>query len=274
VAHAFLGIYNVQTPAIVLIGRDGDETSTPLQIDIDSLRQRLEAPVYRELLMDPRDLMGAYLLDKPGLISFAGPGGLNTDLMPRVSLQAPRSAYEESRTRGRDNLMALLPARVPIPETMLTADDPEHVAAFDDEVQRFSEALGYYLEGESARLDSEGGVPGLVAALGSYSKAYRVAPQFRPARGMLLQAARAGDDLAEQIFPLMLERTPEERLVWREYLGYLQRKGDAPRLEAALEQGFREYAGPGSVSLRRRRTRRWNSSMARVGTFVPASKTS
>ncbi|MCH9681784.1 MAG: fused MFS/spermidine synthase, partial [Deltaproteobacteria bacterium] len=234
-AHAWLGVYNVRTPAMVLIGRNTQRGDGPLEVDIETLATRLSAPHYGELLIDPRDLLGAYLLDRDGLEAFAGPGGLNTDLMPRVSVQAPRSAYEESSTRGRDNLLALLEARTALPSDLLTGADSSTVATLSSDVELTAEALGHYLRGESARLDTDGQVAGLVAATSDYLAAYEVAPWFRPARGMLIQATGAGTDLAERIFPVMLARTPDERIVWQTYLGYLQRTGD-PRLSAAVEQ--------------------------------------
>lgn len=233
--HVLLGIYNVEQPAIVLVGRDPTRAEGPLALDVNALSRRLQAPVYRELLMDPADLLGAYLLDRAGLVSFAGPGGINSDLMPRVSMQAPRSAYEESPTRGRDNLLELLEARRPLPEDLIIAADPVAIASLRTEATADAEALGHYLRGESARLDNPGVIPGLVAATDHYLAAYRAAPRFRPARGMLLQAARTTDDLAERIFPAMLETTPDEPMIWQQYLGYLQRRGDAERYQQALE---------------------------------------
>ncbi|MCA9704374.1 MAG: hypothetical protein KDK70_00835 [Myxococcales bacterium] len=246
-AHALLGIYNVETPAIVLVGRSDARAPGPLVVDVDRLSARLDAPVYRELLMDPRDLLGAYLLDAPGLRALCGPGPLNTDLSPWVSVQAPRAAYEESRTRGRDNLMELLAARVPVPPSALVAADPAALERFRAEVAAFAEALGHYLRAESTRLDTLERVPGLVAAVDEYLAAYDVAPQFRPARGMLLESTTAAPDLAERIFPAMLERTPKERLVWQAYVAYLQRNGD-PRLEAAMQDARRELGLPDAAS--------------------------
>ena len=49
--HSFLGIYNVQNPALVLVGRDPERASGPLQIDLRALVERLRQPVYGELLM-------------------------------------------------------------------------------------------------------------------------------------------------------------------------------------------------------------------------------
>jgi len=233
-AHALLGNYNVNSAALVLVGRDPARSAGPLAVDPAVLAQRMSAPVFRELLMDPRDLLGAYLLDRAGLEALAGAGPLSSDLSPWVSVRAPRSAYEESPTRARDNLLALLDARVPRPDT-LVAGDPEARATFEAEAAAFGEAMGHYLRGESARLDATGSVPGLVDAVEHYLAAYDVAPEFRPARGMLVQAANAAPDLAERVFPAMLERTPKQRLVWQEYVRYLQRTQD-PRLPEVVEQ--------------------------------------
>jgi spermidine synthase len=245
--HVLLGIYNVEQPAIVLVGRDPARSDGPLAIDVDALSRRLQAPVYRELLMDPHDLLGAYLLDGPGLERFAGPGGQSSDLMPRVSTLAPRSAYEESPTRGRDNLLELIAARSPLPEGLVTAAHDDALASFHAEAAANAEALGHYLRGESARLDTPGAIPGLVAATDHYLEAYRAAPRFRPARGMLLQATRTADDLAERIFPAMLERTPDEPLVWQQYLGYLQRRGDAERYQQALRDAESRLRPPAAA---------------------------
>jgi spermidine synthase len=242
--HVLLGIYNVEQPAIVLVGRDPARAEGPLELDADALARRLDAPVYRELLMDADDLLGAYLLDGPGLAAFAGQAGVSTDLVPRITTRASRAAYEESATRGRDNLLALLEARRPLPEGLVTGTD---VAATRAAAATHADALGCYLRGESARLDTPGVVPGLVAATEHYLDAYRAEPRFRPARGMLLQAARTADDLAERIFPAMLERTPDERLVWQSYLAYLQRRGDQARLQAALEEAQARFGSPSSA---------------------------
>ena len=57
--------------------------------------------------------------------------------------------------------------------------------------------------------------------------AYDAAPTFRPARGMLLQAARTADDLAARILPAMLERTPDEPMVQQAHATWLRRRDGA-----------------------------------------------
>lgn len=242
--HVLLGIYNVQHPAIVLIGFDAERSSGPLVIDVDQLSRRLQAPGYHdEMLTNRLELLEAYLLDRPGVVDFVGSAGVNSDLMPRVSTHAPRSAYEESPTRGRDNLLELLEASRPLPVGLLTAADPTAVASLLAEVADRREALRCFLYGESALLDTPG-IPGLVAATGHYLDAYRLAPQFPSARGRLFEAARAADDLAERIFPAMLERTPQEPSVWNGYLAHLRRRGDEPRLRQAQAEARSQLGLP------------------------------
>jgi spermidine synthase len=245
--HVLLGVYNVVQPAIVLVGHVPEQAGDELVVDVDVLARRLEAPIYRELLIDPHDLLGAYFLDGPGLAEHVGPGAINSDLMPRVTTDAPRTAYEESTTRGRDNLLALLEARRPLPENLLVAADAATLAPFRDDVAAHAEALGHYLHGESVRLDIPDRIPGLEAATEHYLAAYHAAPRFRPARGMLLQTAGVTDELAERIFPAMLERTPDEPIVWRSYLGYLQRRGDSERLARALDEARARLGEPAAA---------------------------
>jgi spermidine synthase len=242
-AHALLGIYNVQTPGLVLVGRapaDGDASAS---VGLETLERSLALPVLQELFDGPRDVLGAYLLDHEALVRFAGDGPLNTDLFPRVSFDAPRGAYLNDSARGRRNLAALLAARVPMPASMVTADDADREQATREEAARFSTALGHYLTGEIARVsESSPDVPP-PEAIEAYLAAYEAAPEFAPARGMLYQAAARSGDLAEQILPPMLERTPDEPRVYEAYLAHLQRIGDKQRLQAVKAQA-QERLGP------------------------------
>ncbi|MCX4244886.1 fused MFS/spermidine synthase [Paraliomyxa miuraensis] len=251
--HVLLGQYNVRVPAIVLVGYDGGNDDGGLVIDVDELTRRMQTPVHRELFTGPQDLLGSYLLDRDGLTSFVGPGPQNLDLVPVVATRAPKSAYEESDTRGRDNLMEILAARRPLPEGLLFGTGPISLPAFRNEVSVFGEAVEHYLQGESVLLDATlADAPtatAYVEATPHYLRAFRTEPRLVPARGALFRAASASDDLAEHVFPIMLERAPKERRVWQEYLGHLERKGDVERLRAAVQQaketlGLPEAASP------------------------------
>jgi spermidine synthase len=227
-AHAWLGIYNAQTPAIALIGRAADE---PLRIDLDELATRLQEPVFAELLMaDPRDLLSAYIADRDTLLAFAGDGPHNTDLQPWVLLHAPRLAYEGGGTAGAENLRELLPAWRDVgPE--LVAGEPERRAAVLAGAAAFSQALRAYLEGEILRTQAGTDAPPSAEQVAAYLGAYAIAPEFVPARGMLYQLALAWPDRADAIFERMSEVTPEEPRVWRAWLESARRSGDRARFE-------------------------------------------
>jgi spermidine synthase len=226
--HAWLGIYNAQTPAIALIGRAG---GAPLRIDLDALVERLGAPVFGELLMqDPRDLLGAYVADRDALLAFAGEGPRNTDLEPWVLLHAPRLAYEGGKTAGADNLRALFSIWREIPPELVVGDAQRREAMLAG-ASAFSQALRAYLEGEILRVGASKDAPPSAQELDRYLAAYALAPEFVPARGMLYQIALAWPNLADSIFERMSEVTPNEPRVWKAWLESARRSGDRARFE-------------------------------------------
>ena len=232
--HSFLGIYNVQNPALVLVGRDPERASGPLQVDLRSLVERLRQPVYRELLMtDARDLFAGYMLDRDALRAFAGDGPQSTDLHPRISLTAPRGAYLDDSSRGPENLRALLAARSPVPQTMLQAP-PEATAMFAEQVAKFDAALFEYLTGELTRLLDPPDAPMSAAAIEHFLAAHRTAPEFTAARGILYAGAGQGREQADAIYPVLIEVSPADPRPYKAYLQYLQSIGDETRFQEVL----------------------------------------
>jgi hypothetical protein len=73
-------------------------------------------------------------------------------------------------------------------------------------------------------------------AIERYLEAYAYAPDFAPARGMLLASAARSGDIAEQVFPRMLTATPDEPRVVESYRAYLRRIGDTRRLSELGER--------------------------------------
>ncbi len=229
-AHSFLGIYNVETPALALLGyRDGDRAAVTTR----QLASQLAKPVYDQLLMtDLRDLLGAYQLDRPALMAFAGVGPLNTDLTPHVMFRAPRSAYERQPSLQWNSLRAVLAATTAPPAELLTIA-PEH-AGVPEEGGRFAAALGHYLHGEILRVGAEmdGGIPDL--ALERYFQAYETAPGFTPALAILFRIASADTSRTETILTRMLRRDPSDERTHRAYLSFLRWKGETDRHAQAL----------------------------------------
>jgi len=248
---SFLGLYNVRNPAIVLIGRDASRTTAPLSVSLESLVERLREPVYRTLLMsDSRDVLGSYLLSRDALIEFAGPGPLSTDLRPRIALSTPAGAYTDDNSRGRTNIAALLEARTPPPPSLVTSADPRTRDAFASDVSRFGEAMSAYLAGERVRADDEDrpdysrGSPFPAAAVEHYLSAFRTAPDFTAARGMLRAAVGQSRAHADRIYPVMIEVAGNDPGPYQAYLQYLRSIGDQERFNTVLAEAQAKFGQP------------------------------
>lgn len=229
-AHSFLGIYNVETPALALLGY---RSATRAAVTTGQLEAQLAKPVYHQLMMtDLRDLFGAYLLDRRALVAFAGAGPLNTDLAPHVMFHAPRSAYERRPSLQWGSLQAVLDWTTAPPADLL-ATDAEH-SAMAAEAERFSAALGHYLHGEILRVSAS--TPGTIpaSALERYLLSYETAPAFAPALSILFRIASADTRRTEAILVRMLGRDPSDARTHRAYLSFLAWKGETQRHEQAL----------------------------------------
>ncbi|HVH99700.1 MAG TPA: hypothetical protein VM869_13355 [Enhygromyxa sp.] len=232
--HAMLALYNAETPALGLIG-----AREPITIDLEAIERTLAEPsraqLYAELaLLDPRDLLAGYLLDRAGLLALADGAPINDDLHPRVDLWAPKAPIDG--LTGARNLELLLDLRRTWPETLVRADDPQRLAAYRSASERFAEALAHYLRGEIElrRRVAAGQSSASPEAAEHHLAAYLHEPEFLPARPRLYAAAEADPALAERLLPAMLERTPDDPRVHRAWLAHLARLGDRPRLEAAM----------------------------------------
>jgi spermidine synthase len=233
-AHAMLALYNVETPALGLIG-----SVDPLSIDLARLEGTLGDParatLYTELaLLDARDFLAGYMLDREALVELAGDAPLNDDLHPRIDLWAPKIRL--GPLLGADNLERVLARRRPWPASLVHADDPARLASYRQASLAFADALEHYLHGELAahRRIVAGDPPHVREVLEHHLAAYRREPEFLPARPRLYAAAEADPVLAEWLLPAMIERTPNEARVHRAWLAHLVRIGDRARFELAL----------------------------------------
>lgn len=249
-AHAWLGLYNVETPALALIGSDA-----PLVLDFELLRGRLNDPQLRAQLVGPaltdaRDFFAGYMLDRAGLVALAGAGPLHEDLRPRLDFIAARASLDPSS--GLANLERVLALRRTWPDELVAAP-PELHAALRSQTEPFADALVLYLRGEGLRLQAalelgrsssatprgagrEGGrsLPWTRAQLEPYLAAYQREPAFAPPRPWLYAAAASDPALAEWLLPAMLLRTPDEARAHRAWLAHLARIDDMARFRIAL----------------------------------------
>ena len=177
-AHSWLALYNVESPAFALIGRDSPE---PLVVDLDHMVETIRAPAFAPVvLQDPRDTFAAYMLDRDALAQLAADAPINTDLRPVVLFEAPKSGRDGL---GARNLELLLPMRTGYPEGLATARD---MTGFRAITTAFSTALEHYLRAEMILVrESRPGEPMPETAVEHYVAAYEAAPDFVPPGGRL-----------------------------------------------------------------------------------------
>jgi len=236
--HGFLGIYNVGTPSLALVGRVPTDASPALRLD----RARLEKLAgHPSATLDLRDLLASYLADGTALRAWAGEGPTNSDLRPRVIFDAPISAYADDPTLGARNLAELLALRPADPAVLLAGAAASDLQA---SVRSYTAAADLYLRAELARgahTDLTTLAPEVAELL---IQAYEADPGFAPARGPLYAIAGKNQALAGQILPRMLARTPDERRVHEAWLRHLQATGDRPRFEQALQEAQARFPAP------------------------------
>ena len=232
-AHAILALYNAETPALGLVG-----SRSPVVVELAGLERALATPsraeVYTELaLLDPRDLLAGYLLDRAGLLALADGAPIHDDLHPRVDLWAPKAAVDG--LTGAENLARVLASRQAWPAGFVVDPDPERLAAYAAASASYAAALGHYLRGEIVlrRRLAAGESVWAAVVVDHHLAAYLAEPEFLPARPRLYAAAEASPALAERLLPAMLERTPSELRVHQAWLAHLARTGDVVRFEAA-----------------------------------------
>jgi spermidine synthase len=230
--HSFQGLYSAENPALVLLGSASPSTGGgPWPLSLAELESRLQEPEYRRWgLNDARDLLGAYMLDRRALAELAGPGPLNTDLHPRVLFEAPPSAYEKRRELAWSSLEALLPLRSSLPAGLLEVKEGRR-ARVEGTVALFSKALGHYLEGDIRRVENEGKAN--PRAVEAYLLAFETAPEFAPAKGMLLYLASVNPRVADTVLGRMLQRSPGDPQIRRALEAHQERQGArGPRPES------------------------------------------
>ncbi len=236
--HAFLGIYNVATPSLALVGRVPTTGEPALRLDRTRLDTLAALP---SATLDLRDLLASYLADGTGLRAWAGEGPSNTDLRPRVMFDAPSTAYADEPTLGADNLRELLALRPADPAVLLAGPAASELR---DSVRSYTAAADLYLRAELLR----GPVTDLAALDPAVAdllvRAYEADPGFAPARGPLYAIAGKNPTLAELVLPRMLTRTPDERRVHEAWLRHLQTTGDRARFEQALQSAQARFPAP------------------------------
>ncbi|NNF35722.1 MAG: hypothetical protein HKN68_16560, partial [Saprospiraceae bacterium] len=115
-AHAFIGGYNANLPALALVAKKGS-----LSVDYNHLESLLVPgnPI-QQVYENPSNVIASYMMGPKGLKSFCGNGPLNTDQHPVVLFEAPKSVYKKEINKALDNMISLIQFRSEYPSSLWT----------------------------------------------------------------------------------------------------------------------------------------------------------
>ncbi|XOV76620.1 MAG: spermidine synthase [Phycisphaerales bacterium] len=168
--NAFLAHYNVNTPALGLVG-----STQPLTFAADWYDRRTAGTGIRNSLIQQRQalydsfaLFGTFVATREQLAKFAGPGPLNTDNRPLVTFRAPEFIYRQSISPY---------ARL---QTILAETDRDPAPLFDDSAAPFVAELRQFLEARDVFLagaikQTQGDLP---AAARDFVRSADLSPRF------------------------------------------------------------------------------------------------
>lgn len=206
--HAFIGGYNANLPTMALVAKTGK-----LSVDYRHLDSMLvPGNPMQEVYENPSNLIASYMMGPEGLRSFCGEGPLNTDQHPVVLFEAPKSVYKKEITKALDNMSSLMQFRTQYPSSLWTHSSP----ASDLKARKAWLSADHFIKGNIEKVKS-GNSP---IALINYINAYKVDPDFSPARGELLQIAIQDPNLRNKILTILNDR-------------------DRKRLQSILNNGMR-----------------------------------
>ncbi|MCB0395223.1 MAG: hypothetical protein KDD36_01135 [Flavobacteriales bacterium] len=194
-AHAFLALYNPETPLLGLVGFNGRHTFP----DHATLDKNLspELPGGRAI-RNARDFWAAYMGNAGMLTAFAGEGPLNTDLKPYILFHAPDLVYKHGEITTA-SVTALMKFR-----TIFTREMVGDSVLYGQSAATFA-AAQYFMDGQiQSILDGTYSISH--ASLPYFLKSYQADPDFAPAVGKLMQFGQEGSGQAEAILPYLQEK--------------------------------------------------------------------
>jgi len=220
--HAFLLHFNVDIPALALVG-----TPDAFRFSPDWYERRLADADFRARLRGVGlersiNLLGCIAADAPALQRFAGDASPSTDNHPVILFAAPRFSIRRD-VPSHELLLTFLERCSPEPSALsgLVSGDPTLAASLPD----FIAARDVYLKGLVE--EGEGRLP---AAIDAYIESARRSLQFTPgyARCVTIIQLMAGTDRAqaEKLFRRLEEAQPAQPL-GRRMLGPLFEKAAA-----------------------------------------------
>jgi spermidine synthase len=223
--HAFLLHFNVDVPALALVG-----TPEPLQLPGGWFERRTSAPAVREALrgvgLDRSiNLAGCLVAGPEALRRYAGEAPLSTDNYPAVIFAAPRFSVRRD-TQPHRLLLTLLERCEAEPEQFVRRVSGGADEAFSRNLRDFIAARNIYLKGLV-----EEGAGQLAPAIEAYLESARRSLQFTAGYARCVNIIRvmagADRDEARRLFQRLEEAQPAQPL-GRQLLGPLL-DGDSPK---------------------------------------------
>ena len=171
----WLAHYSLRTPMLALIGGN-----RPHGLDPAAIAARLDAPAFSRVgFATPLDVLGLYVGDARTIAAIAGPGPLNTDDRPFVTLDAARNVQAlDAPAAGR--LLALL--HDPAAREAVSGATP---------LDAYRRARNRFIEAGAAIPDGLTGPALMQAAISGLLDSIRISAAFDPAYRPLLDIARA-----------------------------------------------------------------------------------
>lgn len=181
-SHAFLGWFNVNTPAVGLVG--GLE---PFRLAADHYERRVQDPDLRRALekvalRDGLQLLGTYLASGEALAGVAGPGRRNTDDRPLIAYMAPEQVYRKNEDVHGHHTSLLLEVSQQVGNFLLQ-DGPENPLASD--LADYLVARDLYLQAAQHRANGE-----VEQARDALLESSKRSPAFRTSYDALLVEAK------------------------------------------------------------------------------------
>ncbi|MEL6907261.1 MAG: spermidine synthase, partial [Planctomycetota bacterium] len=189
-AHAFVGSFNPDTPALGLVGTRSALVVEPTALAA-RMRDRTLGPELERLALDDLfDLLGCRVADAAQLAAYAGAGPLNTDDRPVVMFDAPAFVYGE-RPPGWarfESFLGLEPApAAPVVRGARGGDAADAVSR----VEAYVRARDLFFEGQIALAEERTG-----DALDRYVESVEASADFDAGYHQVLTLANVATDVA------------------------------------------------------------------------------
>ncbi len=245
--HALLGRADYRN-VMILIGINNKE-QLPF-IDGKKIEERIsQNKQVNDLIPQLSQLLGYYLFDNKTIAEFVGPGPINRDLHPRIMFDVPKLAYESIPKERVASLRAVLNHKMLFPPGLTYTQSDDSLITLQNEIKDFGQAIVNYLLGEIATIEAGFRADRPKEAIAQYVKSYELHPEFALSQGIPFKLSPDFDNYYKEIFPPMIQRTPQIKWLYVDYLNFLKnRVGDTEEYEKYFAKAAPIFGGSDSLN--------------------------